>query len=310
MQRRQFFSIGTCAVGAGLMATTTMSPAKAAETCTKGDQREKAKLRFSSQLRDWILPGGSEAERMAQLKKWGFEAVELGGLGDNYKNYKKMADDNGLAISAICWGSCNGDLCAIDDDARRSNGMAKLKEQLQRAGEIGAVGVIYVPAFNGQVTSTNQEIRKLLEEFLPEIGRFAEQQGTFVILEPLRRNEAFFMRQVADGASIARDCNRKGETKGIGVMGDSYHMYMEETDDLGAFISGGELLKHVHLGNGINRRLPGEPGTEQHCYVRFMRGLKYIGYHNFVSFECGVNGEAATAMPACLDFLRKSWDEA
>ena len=57
------------------------------------------------------------------------------------------------------------------------------------------------------------------------------------MLEPLRRNETPFLRQVADGASIARDIG-----PGCTVMGDFWHMGLEETSFMGAFISGGDLL--------------------------------------------------------------------
>ena len=114
-------------------------------------------------------------------------------------------------------------------------------------------GVIYVPAFNGQTKLANQEIRKILLDTLPAIGEHAEKAGTRVVMEPLNRNEAFFLRQVADAASIARDCH----SPGICVMGDFYHMFIEETSDLGAFISGGPYVHHAHLASRI-RVLPGQ----------------------------------------------------
>jgi sugar phosphate isomerase/epimerase len=41
-----------------------------------------------------------------------------------------------------------------------------------------------------------------------------------------------------------------------------------------------------------------------------MRGLKYIGYTDVVSFECGVDGDKAVEVPKSLDYLRKCWEEA
>ena len=61
--------------------------------------------------------------------------------------------------------------------------------------------------------------------------------GSRVLLEPLNRGEAFFLRQVADAASICRDIN----SPGVQMMGDFYHMYIEETSDLGAFLSAGPI---------------------------------------------------------------------
>jgi sugar phosphate isomerase/epimerase len=74
-----------------------------------------------------------------------------------------------------------------------------------------------------------------------------------VLLEPLNRTEAFFLRQLADAASICRDAGHPG----VAMMGDFYHMHREETSDLGAFISAGSYLHHVHLASRT-RKLPGQ----------------------------------------------------
>ena len=89
----------------------------------------------------------------------------------------------------------------------------------------------------------------MLVDTLPALGEHAQKAGTRLLMEPLNRKEAFFLRQVADAASIARDCN----SPGIGMMGDFYHMFFEETSDLGAFISGGSYVHHVHLASRRSR---------------------------------------------------------
>ena len=89
--------------------------------------------------------------------------------------------------------------------------------------------------------------------------------GTHVIMEPLNRKEAFFLRQVADAAAIARDCH----SDGIAVMGDFYHMYIEETSDLGAFISGGSACITSTRNSASTL-----PGQEERQFVEGFRGLK------------------------------------
>lgn len=306
MQRRDFLLSGA-ALGAGLSVVSHANPAGAAlntSPAVPGDQRAKAKLRFSSQLGP--IPGNSDEEKLRKMKEWGFEAVEVGGIGNNVADWKRKVEDAGLKVSAFCFGSNNGDLCS-DVVEKRQPGIDNLKRQLEGCAKIGGTGVIYVPAFNGQTKLSNQEIHKLLLEFMPEIAKFAVEVGSKVIFEPLSRWEAFFLRQVSDGARLARDINKAAGCEGITVMGDFYHMYNEEADDMGAFISGGSLVQHVHLANGPKRTLPGQ---EEHSFVQGFRGLKYIGYDKFVSFECGVKGEKETEVPKCLDFLRSEWEKA
>ena len=162
--------------------------------------------------------------------------------------------------------------------------------------------MVYTPAFNWDTKLGNQEIRKALLDTLPAIGQHAFEHGTRILMEPLNRKEEFFLRQVADAASIARDCNNPG----VCVMGDFYHMFMEETSDLGAFISGGPYLHHVHLAS----RTRNLPGQDERQFVEGFRGLKWIGYQDYCSFECSVRGEPKVEIPKSMAFLREQWSKA
>jgi len=306
MNRRDFFGTATVA-GLGLVGASAFNSSTfATQTTEETDKRAEAKLRISSQVGP--APGGSFEEKLANMKKYGCEAVEYGGdcVGKG-KEYRQKANDAGLEVSAICWGSHNGDLCS-EDVSKRQPGIDDLKRALETAGEMGASGVIYVPAFNGQTKLTNQEIRSLLLEFMPPIAEFAAQCGTNVIFEPLCRMEAYFLRQVADAAVIARDIRPEG---GIGVMGDFYHMDTEETSQMGAFISAGSYLKHVHLAGGVQQPRRTFPGENSTTFVDGFRGLKYIGYNRFCSFECGCAGnDREEAFKKTIAFLKAQWDEA
>ncbi|WP_286847314.1 MULTISPECIES: sugar phosphate isomerase/epimerase family protein, partial [unclassified Proteiniphilum] len=182
-----------------------------------------------------------------------------------------------------------------------------MEDLIIAAGELGSIGVIIVPAFNSQVPVMphNQETRDFLCEQFEEMGTFAQQQGTTVILEPLNRREAFYLRQVGDAASICRDINNPG----VKCMGDFWHMTWEENSDMGAFISAGEHLQHVHVASRKRRSMPGEDG-EADNYVNGFKGLKMIGYDKYVSFECGCQGDRKVVVPAALELLRKQWEEA
>ena len=304
MKRRDFLMTGAM-IGVAAGASTLPTAALAADTKTAvpGDRRAEAKFRMCSQLRGYI-PGKSAEEKMKWMKENGFEAVEVGRLGDDYMTWKKRADDAGLAISAVCIGSFGAKPISANEEERKA-GIDEMKVQLERAGAIGAIGIVYVPV-TGAPKEPFQNIRERTVAMLKELGPFAAQHKTNIILEPLRRNEAWFLRQVSDAAQIAKDA----AVEGVAVLGDTYHMYTEEPDDMAAFIAGGNFVKHVHLGNGTKRQLPGQ---DDHCHIKAMRGLKYIGYTNFLSYECGcAGGDAAGAVevPKSVEYLRKCWEEA
>lgn len=91
-------------------------------------------------------------------------------------------------------------------------------------------------------------------------------------------------------------------------MGDFYHMSIEETDMMGAFISGGKYLAHVHLAGGLSKPTRHLPGQNLSRFVEGFRGLKYIGYDKFCSFECGVRGDHEVEIPKSIEFLKKEWE--
>lgn len=264
------------------------------------EEPAQAVLKISSQ--EGIIPGKDLPEKLAKMEKWGFDGIEIGGggLAPRVPEIKSALANSPIKVSAICAGF-QGAL-ASDDEATRQKCRDSMKEILAAAGEIGSTGLIFVPAFNGQTKLGFVEARKVLLDQLPELGEFAVKNNTRLLMEPLNRNEAWFLRMLADAASICRDAN----TPGVCVMGDFYHMYIEETSDMGAFLSAGKYLHHVHLAS-IKRKLPGQ---DERDYTNGFAGLKMIGYTDYCSFECGVEGDREVEIPKSVKFLREQWKKA
>lgn len=295
MNRRCFVTSGAALTAAWAAARPTLSADLPAP-------EGKAVLKLSSQL--GVVPGDSLDEKLAKLQAWGCDGVELpGDIVGNERKYRDALAKTDLKVSAVCWGSHGGALVSADAQ-RRKEGVEALKRVLAAAGELQSTGVIYVPAFIPETDRTNQEIRQLLVDTFPEIGEYAVRVGSRVMFEPLNRGEAFFLRQLADAASICRDI----DSPGVQMMGDFYHMYIEETSDLGAFISAGSYLHHVHLAS----RARNLPGQDERSFVDGFRGLKFIGFQDYCSFECGClpDTDRNVEIPKSLNFLREQWAQA
>ena len=279
--------------------------ASSSEKKSISDKSSKAKLNLSFQ--EGIPPGNNLNEKFDFMEKHGVVGFEPGGRGlaKRVPELKNALKGRNIKISAICAGF-EGFILSTDP-AIRKQCRDTMNEIIIAAGELESTGVIMVPAFNSQkpVMPHTQETRDFLCEQLDEMGNFAKEHGTTVILEPLNRQEAFYLRLVADAASICRDINNPG----IKCMGDFWHMTWEETSDMGAFISGGEQLQHVHVASRKRRSMPGEDG-EADNYVNGFKGLKMIGYDKYVSFECGAQGDRNIVVPAAVELLRKQWNEA
>lgn len=292
LDRRNFL---TGSVTAGVaMAVSGTGAAQAAE------KPAKATLRISSQ--EGIVPGKDLAEKLGKMEKWGIVGLEVGGRGlaGRVDELTKALANTNVKVSAICAGF-EGVPISHDENERKKF-VASAKEILAAAGALGSTGLIFVPAFNGQSNLNFVEGRKILVDMLPELGEYAVANKTRMLLEPLNRGEAWFLRQLADAASICRDVNHPG----VAMMGDFYHMNIEETSDWGAFLSAADYLHHVHLAS--RRRVL--PGQDERRFVNGFKGLKQIGYQDFCSFECGVDGDKDVEIPKCVKFLKDQWRQA
>ncbi|MEA5127413.1 MAG: TIM barrel protein [Proteiniphilum sp.] len=302
--RRSFLKTtlaGSAAMAIGGCTSFARADGKDDDSCCKS----KAKLNISFQ--EGTAPGANLNEKFDFMEEHGVVGFEPHGkpMLERLQEMKDALKGRNIKVSAICAGF-DGFILSTDPEIRKRC-RDTMEALMIGAGELESVGVIIVPAFNNQVPVMphTQETRDFLCEQFDEMGTFAQQHGTTVILEPLNRKEAFYLRQVADAASICRDINNPG----VKCLGDFWHMTWEETCDMAAFLSAGEHLQHVHMASRKRRSMPGEDG-EADNYVSGFKGLKMMGYDKYVSFECGAQGDRNIVVPAALELLRKQWDEA
>jgi sugar phosphate isomerase/epimerase len=225
------------------------------------------------------IPGAEIPEKLDFLEANGFGAVEIPS-GDwpakNVEAMNKAMTGRKLFVATACGPS---DFSYAEPEKREAE-VQKFLPVIEALGAMKSVGLILCPA-RGKVPMGFKELR---EDFVTNTGKrlaeHAAKHGTSIVLEPLRRNETPFLRQVADGARMAADIG-----PGATVMGDFWHMQLEETSFMGAFICAGKLLSHVHIAGLKERIIPGVHPED--VYVDGFKGLKLLGYRGAVSFEGG-----------------------
>jgi sugar phosphate isomerase/epimerase len=296
INRRKFFKVS--ASGAAMAAIGSVSSACAAKT----GESNPVELKISFQ--EGTPPGENLNAKFDYMEQLGIVGFEPGGRGlaRRVKEIQDALRGRNIKISAICAGFSGFILSS--DEAVRLNFFDSMREIIAAAGELGSTGVIMVPAFNQQqpVMPHTQETRNFLCEQLAVLGNYATENGTTIILEPLNRSEAFYLRQVGDAASICRDTNNRG----VMCMGDFWHMTREEVSDYGAFISAGKYLQHVHIASRRRRSMPGEDGTADN-YIEGFRALKTMNYEHYVGFECGCQGDRNQVLPEAVKLMRNQW---
>lgn len=301
MDRRDFLK--STMVGAAGVAIAS-SPIAALTSCTP-EKEACCNTQLKISFQEGTAPRQSLNEKFDYMESLGVVGFEPGGRGlaGRVNEIQQALNGRNIKVSAICAGF--GGFILAEDPAVKAEFDSTMREIIAAAGELGSTGVIMVPAFNGQTPCKphTRETREYLCEQMHELGEFALKHNTTVILEPLNRNEAHYLRQVADAAAICRD----SKSAGVKCMGDFWHM-SEETSDYAALLAAGpEYLQHVHIASRGNRKMPGENG-EVDNYVDGFRALKQMGYDKYVSFECGCNGDKEILVPAAVELLRSQWE--
>ena len=296
MDRRDFLKSNILgAAGVALAA----SPLAALTSCTPKKNEVELKLSFQ----EGTAPCETLEEKLDYMENMGIVGLEPSGrrLPSRINEFQQALRGRNIKISAICAGF-EGFILA-DDAEIKGKFDSSMRDIIAAAGELGSTGVIMVPAFNwnNPAKPHTLETREYLCEQMHELGEFALKHNTTVILEPLNRKEAHYLRQVADAAAIFRDA----QSEGVKCMGEFWHM-QEETSDYAAFMAAGQYLQHVHVASRGNRKMPGEDGARDN-YVDGMRALKQLGYDKYISFECGTNGDRNVTLPAAVELLRSQW---
>jgi sugar phosphate isomerase/epimerase len=279
MRRRDFMTVSTVGGVAAVCGGGTAEAAEApAGMPVLTPPAQPAELNLCLQWGG--IPGGEINEKLDFLEANGFAAVEIPSgdwpIKTGPELVKAMAGRK-LFIATACGPS---DFSHAEQEKREAE-VQKFLPIIEALGAMKSSGLILCPA-RGNVAMGFKELR---DDFVNNTGKrlaeHAAKHGTSIVLEPLRRNETPFLRQVADGARIAADIG-----PGAAVMGDFWHMQLEETSFMGAFLSAGKLLKHVHIAGLRERIIPGVH-ADADVYVDGFKGLKLLGYRGAVSFEGG-----------------------
>jgi sugar phosphate isomerase/epimerase len=259
-------------------------------------------MKFSVQ--ENLVPGRTLEEKLRKLQNCGYDGVELWGrpeLGGSLNDVLDALSTSNLKVSTICSGY-PGSLLSPDKEEREAaiNG---IKERLEWAHRLGAVGVITVPVFGEAAVpdltplfASKFELEwKLAVEEYKILGRCAEEVGSFVIVEALNRYETHFLRTLSQAASL---CDEVG-SEGVKMMADYFHMNIEEADIGTSLRKHLDKIVHVHLADS-NRLTPGSGHTD----FSTLRILREGGYGYYLALECGMPGDPEEELKRTLKLLK------
>lgn len=244
-------------------------------------------------------------EKFKYIKAMGFDGFEIDGklLVENVQAVKAAIAQTGLPVTTACGGYDGwiGDFI----EERRLNGLQQITRILEALAEVGGKGIV-VPAAWGMFTyrlppmnspRSQAGDRKAVSDSLRYLDEVAARTGTVVYLEPLNRYQDHMINTLAD----ARSYIEENQLKHTQIIGDFYHMNIEEDDISEAFHKNRDLLGHVHIAD--NHRY--QPGSGSIDFKKHFEQLRTDGYDGYIVYEGRIRAEdPAAAYQQSLQFLR------
>lgn len=245
------------------------------------------KLRFF--VNTWIFGNYPIEKVLDRVAAVGFDGIELVGEPEQFPPDKvaPMLKDRGLTVTSICGmhpGPVPGDLRYLGHSnlKERQKGMDYVKSCVDMAVAVGALGVLVVPGQVGNPSyyseSKNEDWKRCVES-LQLAGKYAEANNIYLTIEPINRYEVGLVNSINDAMKMAHEVDNPY----VRIMGDTFHMQMEESEGIPNAIrtAGGEWLRHMHVADNTREA----PGLGTMPWREILLALHAINFQGGVSFE-------------------------
>jgi len=231
----------------------------------------------------WIFGAVSLAEVVRRVAATGFDGIELVGEPKEYKiaEVNQIVKDAGLHVQSICGmhpGPDPDDLRLLSHPhaTERQKAIDYVKACVALAKGVGARSVLIVPSLVGQpapLVSREADLDAAVEP-IRKAAEYAGSLGILLTIEPINRYEVGLVNSMAEAISLARRVDHEA----CRVMGDTFHMQVEEGDGIPNAIrrAGHYWLQHLHAADNT-REAPGMGTMPWREILRALHGIEYEG---------------------------------
>jgi D-psicose/D-tagatose/L-ribulose 3-epimerase len=246
----------------------------------------------------WASPVDDEAlaELVPRIAAFGFDAIELPleqpGDWDPIRTRDLLAAHH-LTAAGVCAVTPPGRELVAAPAAVVAATVAYLKTCVDNAAVLGAPcvgGPVYASV--GRTWRMSPADRTAcyadFREALAPVADHAGERGVSIGVEALNRYETSVVNTVTQALDVI-----EGLPANVGLMIDTYHMNIEESDPYTILGLAGPHIKHVQV-SGTDR---GAPGRDHFDWPRFLSALRATGYGGAVCIESftALNDTIATA---------------
>ena len=226
---------------------------------------------------------GDLKKNLAQIAALGYDGVELAirypKLVD-LDNLEQLVKAQGLSVPAIGTGQAWGEegLSFTDPDPTiRRAAIDRIISHIP--GAVRFQAIIIIGLIRGVVKPgvNPDQVMAWLVEALRECTTAALPAGVRLALEPINHNETTLINNVTEGLGLIEQV----KADNFGLLLDTYHMNIEETDITKSIQACGSHIFHFHVADS-NRMYPGAGNLD---FKAILSALEATGYQGWVSGE-------------------------
>ncbi|MBU6294919.1 MAG: sugar phosphate isomerase/epimerase [Planctomycetes bacterium] len=214
-----------------------------------------------------------------QAAALGFDGVEIFAPGPEALPADPVAAilrRHGLGLAALGSGAgfLKHKLSLTSADANVRRGARQfLKEMILAGGRLGAPVILGSMQGRHEGDVSRPQALDWLAEAVAELADVAGEMGQHFLVEPLNRYETNLLRTVDEALDLLGRVGRRNAK----VLGDLFHMNIEEASWAASVAKVGASLGHVHFADS-NRRAMGLGHTDFKAVVGLLQGAGYQGY--------------------------------
>jgi sugar phosphate isomerase/epimerase len=215
-----------------------------------------------------------------KAKELGFSGVEIH-LRDaaevDAEQLALLSGKSGVKVAAIATGLAkriDGLTLINPDEAERRHAIQRLKGHIDLAARFGCP--IIIGSMRGNLPQ-GVDAYRLLVSSVKELADYMNGKNCSIAFEAINRYENNYLNTASEVAVFLKQV---GSEK-VGMMLDTFHMNIEETDMCAAIWEQRDSLMHIHLAD--NTRL--FPGSGSIDFSALLRTLRQSGYSGWLSME-------------------------
>ena len=228
-----------------------------------------------------VYAGENIADGIRRLAKFGYDGVDFVGEPDQFDTAEicRLLKENNIEASSICAIFTNERDFVSDDPVIRKQAVEYMKKCVDFSVAIGAKSISTQVTANMKIDADApfETAWKWAVEGLKEAGEYALKNNIRLTLEAWNRYETYLITKLDMALKMVNEVGLEN----VGVMGDTFHMNIEESNMGDAIRNVGKTLYYLHIADS-NRAAPGRGHID---FEEIAQALKDIDYNGWISME-------------------------